>query len=249
MMNYPFSTPSPYIHAAMSQAVQAIMSGGPLPPNCVVMALPFQQAQQMLPQLMMNSGLCGGDAMIYPQQTPYYGQSLYTNNPQTNALVPQNYNYPIVPYTKSKKKTSQPHQPHSNIYNSSSFDSYMDSLSWSRLFDRPSRKNSKQQNQDQTSVNSSKKQKSNSSTSSSSSSSSTTSDETIRRVNVTNKPSSNNNSKQQTKGSLPFKYSSEFIPGGAKPKSNKKESKVKSDDIFVVKKPQPTTQPSSSSQQ
>jgi len=71
------------------------------------------------------------------------------------------------------------------------------------------------------------------SSSTTTSSSSTTSDETIRRVNVTNKPSSNNNSKQQTKGSLPFKYSSEFIPG-----INKQQTQnIKSNDVFIIKKP------------
>jgi hypothetical protein len=103
----------------------------------------------------------------------------------------------------------------------------MDDLSWSRLFDHPSRKHYKQQNQP--SGNSSKPQRSDSSTSSSS----TTSDETIRRVNVTNKQSSNINFKQQTKGSLPFKYSSEFVPGIGKQQSQK----IKSNDVFIIKKP------------
>ncbi len=229
-MNYQFATPSPYMHAAMSQAVQAMMSAGPLPPNCVIMAMPFQQAQQILPQLMMNPGM-GIDPMIYSQPTSYYGPSPYVNNLPPHPLPSQqNYNYPIVPYKNSKKKSSSPLQPHSNIYNSSSFDSYMHHLSWSRLFDRPSRKNSKQ---GQTTGNQ-QKSKSNSSSSSSSSTSSTTSDETIRRVNVTNKPSSSSNidSKQQTKGSLPFKYSSEFIPGIGKQQSQK----IKSNDVFIVKK-------------
>jgi hypothetical protein len=225
-MNYPFSTPSPYIHAAMSHAFQAMMAGGALPPNCVIMAMPMQQAQQILPQLMRNS-VMGGGPMTYPQPPPYYGPSPYTNNPP---LPQQNYNYPIVPYKNSKKKHSHPPQPHSNIYNSSSFDSYMDDLSWSRLFDHPSRKNYKHQpQQNQTSGNSSKPQRSDSSTSSSS----TTSDETIRRVNVTNKQSSNINFKQQTKGSLPFKYSSEFVPGIGKQQSQK----IKSNDVFIIKKP------------
>jgi hypothetical protein len=219
-MNYPFlPQPSPYIHAAMSQAIQAFMLGGPLPNNCVIMAMPLQHAQQILPQLLMNPAL-GGDPMIYPQQTPYYGSSPYTNNPP---VPQQNYNYPIVPYKQPKGKTSHPKQPHSNIYNSSSFDSYMNNLSWSRLFDHPSRKNTKKQK--------SKESRSNSS----SSSSSTTSDETIRRVTVANKQQpSNTNSKQQTKGSLPFKYSSESVPGVGKQQQNEK---IRSNDVFIIKKP------------
>jgi hypothetical protein len=240
-MNYPFSTPSPYIHAAMSQAIQAMVFGCPLSSNCVLMAMPFQQAQQILPQLMMNAAR-GGDPIIYPQQTPYYGPSPYANNfssPYTNNLPPnalapqQNYNYPIVPYKESKKKSSYPQQPHSNFYNSSSFDSYMENLSWSRLFDRPSRKNSQPKNQEQTSIKTSKKSRSDSSTSSSS----TTSDETIRLVNVTNKPSSNIDFKQQTKGSLPFKYSSEFVPGIGKQQQQHQSQKIKSNDVFIIKKP------------
>ena len=218
-MNYPFPTHSSYMHAAMSQAVQALMSAGPLPPNCVIMALPLQQAQQILPQLMMSP-----DPIIYSQPGAYYGPSPYTNNPLPQPR-PANYNYPIVPYKPPKKKSSGPQQPHSNIYNSSSFDSYMHHLSWSRLFDRPSRKKPKEQ----ASTNPPKKAR----TDSSSSTSSTTSDETIRRVNVTNKPSTSNvDSKQQTKGSLPFKYSSEFVPGIGKQQSQK----IKSNDVFIVKK-------------
>jgi hypothetical protein len=229
MMNYPFPTSSPYIQAAMTQAVQALMSGGQLPPNCVFMAMPLQQVQQMLPQLMMNPALVGRDQMMYSQPTPYYGQLPYTNNHVPSP--PQNYNYPVVPYkTSSKNKSSQ---PHSNIYNSTSFDSYMEHLSWSRIFDRPHRKNSKPQNAEQALGNTSKKSRSNSS-SSSSSSSSTTSDETIRRVNVSTKQSSNGNSKQQTKGSLPFKYSSEFVPGVGKQQASQK---IKSNDVFIIKKP------------
>lgn len=216
-MNYPYpSPPASYMHPSMSQAIQAFMLGGQLPPNCVIMAIPLQQAQQILPQLLMNSGLNnGGDPMVYPPQPSYYGP------------VPQrNYNYPIVPYKKSKKKISHPQQPHPNFYNSSSFDTYMEDLSWSRLFDRPSRRTSKQQD----SV--SKKSRSNSS----STETSTTSDETIRRVNVPNKQtsSSNTTSKQQTKGSLPFKYSSEFVPGIAKQQHQGK--KIKSNDVFIIKK-------------
>lgn len=221
MMNYPFPTPSPYMHAAMSHAVQAMMAGASLPPNCMIMAMPMQHAQQMLPQLMMNA-----------QQAPYYGPPSYINNHQPHAQpAPQNYNYPIVPYQKTKKRSSHPQQPHPNIYNSSSFDSYMHHLSWSRLFDRPSRKNNKPQNSNQTSAETSKKARSTSS-SSSSSSSSTTSDETIRRVNVTNRPAANLDGKQQTKGSLPFKYSSEFVPGIGKQPSQK----IKSHDVFFIKK-------------
>jgi hypothetical protein len=228
-MNYRFSTNSPYIQAAMAQAVQALMNGGPLPPNCVVMAMPpYQQAHKMLPH--------GADAMMYPPQANYYGYP-YANNPQSH--YPSNYNYPIVSHkknnnNKSKKNPRQQAAPHSNVYNSSSFDPYMRHLSWSRLFDHHPRKNSKQQNQEQNALhfdeksNTSKQQRSDSSTSSSS----TTSDETIRRVNVSHKQSSHSSTKQQTKGTLPFKYSSEFIPGMGKQQSQK----VKPNDIFLVKK-------------
>jgi hypothetical protein len=231
-MNYSFQVPSPYMHPAMAQAIQALMSGGPLPTNCVIVAIPFHQAQHILPQLMMSTALFGGDQMMYHQQSSYYGPSPYTSNPQQLALEhQQNYNYPIVPYKQSKKKSSHPKQPHSNIYNSTSFDSYMEKLSWSRLFDRPSRKTVQKKTQDKTSKKSG----------SHSSSSSTVSDETIRRVNVTNnQPISNTNSKQeqqqqqQTKGSLPFKYSSEFVPGISK--QPEKSQKIKSNDVFIVKK-------------
>ncbi|CAF2389889.1 unnamed protein product [Rotaria sp. Silwood2] len=241
-MNYPYPTSSPYMQATMSQAVQAIMTGGALPPNCLFMPMPFQQAQQILPQLMMTSGIGSKDPNVFPPQTPYYNPPPYSNNPQTRGRIPQkNYKYPMVTYKnnnnnnnkKSKKPIRQQH--HSNIYNSSSFDSYMRNLSWSRLFHRHPQKSSKQRSQDHTTVNydkksnSSKQQRSNSSTSSSS----TTSDETIRRVNVTTKQSSNINPKQQTKGSLPFKYSSEFVPGIGK----QQPQNIKSNDIFIVKKP------------
>jgi hypothetical protein len=203
-MNFPFPAPSPYIQATMTQAVQAMMSGGPLPSNCVIMAIPLPRAQQILPQLMMNSPIGGR----------YYSPPPYTNKRSKRAN-----NYPVVSVKKSKKKVSQ---PHSNVYNSASFDSYMKNLSWSRLFDHPSRKISKQQNQDQLLKT---QQRTDSPTSSTSS---TTSDETIRRVDVTH----HNNSKQQTNGSLPFKYSSEFLPG-----INKKQSqKLNSNGIFLMKK-------------
>lgn len=243
-MNYPFPTSSPYIQTAISQAVQAIMSGGPLPPNCMVMSLPYQQLPQMLPQLMMNPAIGSADPMMFPQQSPYYNSLPYANNPQAHGLIPQqNYNYPVATYknnnNKSKKKNHQ--QPHSNIYNSASFDSYMRHLSWSRLFDHPSHKNSKQEHQDQKATTKPKATDENKKTDpskiqrsdSSTSSSSTTSDETIRRVNVANKQASNMNAKQQTKGSLPFKYSSEFLSGNGKQQSQN----VKPHDAFVVKKP------------
>jgi len=283
-MNYPYSF-SPYIQSTMAQAVQALMSGGPLPPNCIVVTIPIQQAQQMFPQLMMNyaSGGGGGAGGMFPQQQQqqqqpsYYGQlyqpqiNPYQANQPPNSLIPysnyypqgynQNYNYPIIPYTdnnkkskKNKKDRFQP--PHSNVYNSSSFDTDMQDLSWSRLFGTHHNRQSKQQNQDQAALIYDQKTKrqnrsSNSFTLSSSSStttsSSTTSDETIRRVNVSNKqPSALTSSlKQQTKGSLPFKYSSEFVPSTGKQqsqRSNKKEGRVKSDDVFVVKKTQPSSQ-------
>jgi hypothetical protein len=274
-MNYPYSM-SPYIQTAMAQAMQAIITGSPLPPNCMVVTIPIQQAQQMFPQLMMNYA-SGGGAMTFPQQPSYYDQlyqpqiSPYQNQPLSNAVVPysnyysQGYNQPIVPYTdynhKSKKKNRNGKnnrlEPHSNVYNSSSFDSDMDNLSWSRLFGTHNHiRHSKQQKQDQAALNYNQKYKrqdraadsltsSSSSSSSTTTSSSTTSDETIRRVNLSTKqPSSQSSSlKQQTKGSLPFKYSSEFVPGTGKQqqsqKSNKKETKVKYDDVFVVKKTQP----------
>jgi hypothetical protein len=267
---------SPYIQNAMAQAMQAIMAGGPLPPNCFIVTLPMQQVPQMLPQLMMNYAPSGG-AMMFSPQPSYYGQVYppqlgpYQNNQPSNALVPysnyyppgyeQNYNYPVAPYHDSDHKSKKKHghgkknrsEPHSNVYNSSSFDSDMRDLSWSRLFSTHHHHHSKKQDQAALSYDKKTKQQNQSSdsltsTSTSSSSSSTTSDETIRRVNVSTKqPSapSSLSSKQQTKGSLPFKYSSEFIPGIGKQqqaqRSNKKEAKFKSDDIFVVKKPQPSS--------
>lgn len=291
-MNYQYSM-SPYIQAAMAQAMQAIMSGGPLPSNCVIVTIPFQQAQQMFPQLMLNyaSGGSGGSAIS--QQQSYYDQGYqpqinpYQYNQPSNALVPYsnfyspnynpNYNYPVVPYggphTKSKKKNRRskqnPLQPHSNVYNSSSFDTDMRNLSWSRLFGtHHPRRHSKQASKDQSALSYDQKSKrrtqsAGSSTSSSSgSSSTTTSDETIRRVTVSTKPPlvpTTSSLKQQTKSSLPFKYSSEFVPGIGKQqqqqqqsqKSNKKEVKLKSDDVFVIKRspPPPPPPPPSSSQQ
>jgi len=82
MMNYPYPiTASPYIQAAMSQAVQAYMIGAPLPSNCTFMAM---QLPSVLPS------------------TPYYTPSPHTHPPAPRR--PQNYNYPIVPYTPSSKK-------------------------------------------------------------------------------------------------------------------------------------------------
>ena len=209
MMNYPYPPSSPYIHAAMSHALQAMMSGAPLPPNCVIMAMPIQSGQQMLPQLMINS--------------PYYAPRTYTKNTRHQPTPPKQ-SYPIVSYKKLKRKLVQPHP---DIYNSSSFDSYMHHLSWSRLFDRPSRKNVKPQIPAEVP----KAPRFNSS--SSTSSSSTTSDETIRRVDVTNKPSTNHDPKQQINGTLPFKYSSEYIPGIGK---QQKSQKIKSNDVYFIKK-------------
>ena len=218
MMNYPYPiTASPYIQAAMSQAVQAYMIGAPLPSNCTFMAM---QLPSVLPS------------------TLYYTPSPHTHPPAPRR--PQNYNYPIVPYTPSSKK-KPPQQPHSNIYNSTSFDSYMESLSWSRLFNRPSRKNARPQRQQkaQTEAQQAQKQtRSDSSSSSSSSSSSTASDETIRRVNVINNQlPTNDNLKQQTKGTLPFKYSSEFVPGLNGQPHHIQSQKIKSNDVFIIKKP------------
>lgn len=222
-MNYPYPiTTSPYIQAAMSQAVQAFMSGGPLPSNCGFVAMPF-------PQLLPPT---------YPQSTPYYGPSPYTNVPAPSP--PQKYNYPVVPYKQpSKRKSSR--QPHSNIYNSTSFDSYMENLSWSRIFDRPNRKNSKpqtrQQQQQQKTEAQTTQKNSRSGSSSSSSSSSSASDETIRRVNVANNPlSTNDHLKQQTKSNLPFKYSSEFVPGLNGQQQQTQSQKIKSNDVFIIKK-------------
>ena len=230
-MNYPFPSNSPYMQAAMAQAVQAMMSGGPLPPNCLVMSMPFQQAPHIYPQ---------SDQLVYPQQGSFYGpqpSSAYTNASPLRALAaytPPNYNYPIVPQqknrSKSKKKSRQ--QPHSNIYNSSSFDTYMHDLSWSRLFGHHSRKSSKQSGQTGASNTRQQDEKSNASkkqraSSSDSSTSSTTSDETIRRVNVVNQQKSSTPSKQPPKGSLPFKYSSEFVPGLGKQQPPKTKSQEK----------------------
>jgi len=271
-MNPPYPI-VPYIQQTMAQAMHAMLTGSPLPPNVFVVVLPMQQAQQIFPQLMLGytpGGGGGGGPMMYPQQALHYGQSYqpqigpYRENQQSNALVPysnyyaqgynQNYNYPAVAYAgyddKSKKidpygKTNHS-APHSNVYNSSSFDSYMRNLSWNRLFGDH---HPKQPNRDQAALSydqktdSTKQQGTHSGSSSTlsslttSTSSSTTSDETIRRVDVSNNQPSG--SKQQTKSSLPFKYSSEFIPGSEKAssqKSSKKGSKVKIDDVFVVKK-------------
>jgi hypothetical protein len=266
-MNYPYSI-SPNIQAAMLQAMQAIMSGGPLPPHCFIVTIPIQQAQQIFPQLMLNYA-SGGGATMYPQQYGQVYQPQISSYPAIQApsqpVAPysnyysQGYNYPVVPYVdhnnKSKKKASygkrEPLQPHSNVYNSSSFDSHMDNLSWSRLF---SRHHSKQKdhaalNHDKKSGSSKKQQDTTlNSLTSTTSSSTTTSDETIRRVNVSTKPpSGSSSSKLLPKSSLPFKYSSEFIPGtGKQPtqKASKKDFKIKSDDVFVVKKTE-QSQPSS----
>ncbi|UJR35365.1 hypothetical protein I4U23_028122 [Adineta vaga] len=284
-MSYPYAV-TPYIQTAMAQAMQAVFSGSPLPPNCYIVAMPMQQAQQLFPQIMMNFAANGGaGVMMFAQQSSFYGlpyssNAQYPENIPNNAVVPYqnyypqgyntNYNYPIVPYNgdsdnKSKKKTRESRkkttEPHSNVYNSSSFDSYMRHLSWSRLFERH---HNKEQMKDQAALSYDQKstplkkqrsQSANSSTlsslTSSSSSSSTTSDETIRRVDVSTKQSNGTSSstKQQVKSSLPFKYSSEFIPGTGKEQTSKpkKESKVKIDDVFVIKKP-PTTPPPTSQQ-
>ena len=246
-MNYPFATAPPYIQAAMAQAVQAMMSGGPLPPNCLVMSLPYQAGQPVFPSMMMApQANAGQDPMIYSQGATIYGPSAlgaYNNPAAPRAIVPFTrqtppvYNYGSLSHrTKGKSKNKMSSQPHSNIYNSSSFDTYMRDLSWSRLFDHPQRKNSKQSTQDASTTqndeksNSSKKQRSNSGNSSTSS---TTSDETIRRVNVANQATASNiPPKGTTKGSLPFKYSSEFIPGIGKQQSQK----VKSNEGSNVKK-------------
>jgi len=171
-MNYPYSF-SPNIHNAMAQAMQALMTGGPLPQNCFVVTLPMQQAQPMFPQYASGGGAMvypqqaqpmfpqyasGGGAMMYPQQPSYYGQLYqpqmgpYQINQPSNAVVPysnyysqgydQNYNYPVAPYYSSDHQSKKKHrhgkkdrsEPHSNVYNSSSFDSDMRNLSWSRLF-------------------------------------------------------------------------------------------------------------------
>ncbi|CAF0876787.1 unnamed protein product [Rotaria sp. Silwood1] len=292
-MNYPYSA-APYFQATMAQAMQAIMTGSPLPSNCIVVAVPMEQAKQMFPQLMTNYA-SGGNAMVFSRPSSYYGQLYqpqigpYSNNQQSNALVPysnynspgynQNYNYPVVPYVDynhQSKKTNHHgkkyhSEPHSNVYNSSSFDTHMDNLSWSRLFGRHHHHHhyhhSKQQRQDQGAISyeqkasSSKQQPQHQvppldsvtlSSLSSTSSSSTTSDESIRRVNVSTKqPAILSSSKQQQiKGSLPFKYSSDFVPDNGKQqsqqsqKSNKQNTKVRADDVFYVKTVQPS-QPTS----
>lgn len=284
-MNYPYPI-SPYIQNAMAQAMQAIATGGPLPANCFVMAIPMQQVPQIFPQMMMNYAP-GAGAMMYPQIQPYgqlYQPQIGSYPINQPAIAPppyyalgygQNYNYPLVPYYgpqqqqqqyQSKKNTRRGKRnrtdPHSNVYNSSSFDTDMDNISWSRLFgNQHHRQQSKQTNSDQAALNYERKgqqrgQSSGSSDTSSSSftTSSTTSDETIRRVNVTTNPPTGPASslKQQTKGSLPFKYSSEFVPGTGKQqpgpppapstgKGTKKEMKLRSDDVFIVKKTQPSS--------
>ncbi|CAF0972199.1 unnamed protein product [Adineta steineri] len=292
-MNYQY-TITPYIQSAMAQAMHAMMSGGPLPPNCYIVAIPMQQVQHMFPQLLMNYTPNPGGLMMFGQNSSYFGHPYpppsssasagsYPDSQQSNAVVPysnyyaqgynQNYSYPpSAQYSESDGSSSQQRKPpsrtnkkknsgpHSNVYNSSSFDSYMRNLSWSRLFERH---HTKEPKKDQAALSYDQKSKSsnkqpshsdNSSTLSSltsSSSSSTTSDETIRRVDVSSKPPSgtSSSSKQQTKSSLPFKYSSEFIPGAVskeQAQKAKKESKVKIDDVFLVKKPPPT--PPSSTQ-
>ena len=289
-MNYPYPI-DPYIQNTMAQAMQAMISGGPLPTNCFVVALPMHQAQQMFPQMMMNYAP-GAGAMMVPQVQPYgqlYQPQIgpYPIGPPSNALAPyyppgygQNFNYPLVPYygpqqgqkrltKKNRRGKRNRNEPHSNVYNSSSFDTDMSNLSWSRLFGNHHHRRSKRTNSDQAALNYDGKgqQRGNSadssttSTSSSTSftSSSTTSDETIRRVNVTTKPPAgpSSSSKQQTKGSLPFKYSSEFVPGTGKQqgppppasqKSTKKEVKLRSDDVFVVKKTAPSSSTTTSKQ-
>ncbi|CAM4746798.1 unnamed protein product [Rotaria magnacalcarata] len=295
-MHYPYSI-SPYIQTNMAQAMQAMMGGGPLPPNCVILAMPMKQAHQMFPQLMMNYGSGsgggggggGGGVLALSQPPSYYSRIYqpqigpYPNNPQSNALVPyssqyaqgynQNYNYPIVPYTDHSSKSKRKHrpgagyrsEPHSNVYNSSSFDTHMENLSWSRLFNhhhhhhhhhhQHHQHDSKQRQKNQGAISyepkgaPSKAQQPKAgnartlSTLSSTSSSSTPSDESIRRVTVTVKPPTDMSMPQpQTNGSLPFKYSSEFVPGSGKQSSqklHKKDTKVRSDDVFIIKKTQP----------
>ena len=267
---------SPYVQSTMAQAMQAMLTGAPLPANCYVMSIPMEQAQQMFPQVM-TGGVSGfGGPLMYAPPPSYYGQGYpgisVTPYPLGNALVPygQHYgqgygqvpNYPMIDYAKSKKKGRRGRkahsEPHSNLYNSSSFDSHMENLSWSRLFDRHHRRSHSQPNKrhsnalsyDQKSGSSKQRTATRSASLSSSGSSTTTSDETIRRVNLSTKqPSTSSAPKQQTKSSLPFKYSSEFVPGvGGKQssqKSSKKEGKLRSDDVFVVQK----TPPVSSQQQ
>lgn len=221
--------------------------------------------------------------MIYAPPPAYYGQAYppiaMAAYPPNNALVPygqhfgQGYgqapNYPMIGYNKSKKKGRRGRQgrsePHSNVYNSSSFDSHMANLSWSRLFERhhrrhhsqPNKRNSNALSYDQKSASPKQHGGPRSGRRSSSASSTTTSDETIRRVNLSSKQGSTVSApKQQTKSSLPFKYSSEFIPGIAgkqsSQKPSRKEDKVRSDDVFVVQKSPPASsqqqqqQPSSS---
>ena len=288
-MIYPYSA-SPYMQNPIALAIQAIMSGGPLPPNCFVTTIPIQQAQQMFPHIIANYGI-GAGPFMYNQQSAYYGQiyqpqfGQYPYNPfpqpqpppppPSNVIVPytnypppqvyeQNYNYPVVPYDYSNNHgSSKKHRhakrnsnvPHSNVYNSSSFDSDMRNLSWSRLFaGQNHRGQSKHHSSNQTAISYNNKGKhqndssdtfttTTTSSSSDSGSTSTTSDETIRRVNVMKNQQSapSTASKQQTKGSLPFKYSSEFVPGNNRhqhksQKSTRKESKVRTDDVFVIRK-------------
>ncbi|CAF2392923.1 unnamed protein product [Rotaria sp. Silwood2] len=281
---------SPYIQTTMAQAMQAILTGSPLPPNCFVVAIPMNQAQQMFPPLMMNYET-GGSAMAFSQPSSYYGQLYqsqtgpYPNNQQLNAILPypnhysqgynQNRNYPVIPYVDNNNQSNKKNrhdkkyrsEPHSNVYNSSSFDTNMENLSWSRLFGHHHhhRHQSKPRKQDQGAIGYEQKPHSikqeqqqkpahpvdsvTLSSLSSTSSSSTPSDESIRRVNVSTKqPAALSSSKQQqTKGSLPFKYSSDFVPANGKQqlqKSNKHDTKVKADDVFFVKTVQKSQPPS-----
>ena len=265
-MNYLYPV-SPYIQATMGQAMQAMMIGSPLPQNCCVFTVFTKPMSSMFPQPTLNYVSGRGETM-YSQPPSFYSQlypphiGLVQNNQQPTTLVPysnyhsngfnQNYHYPMLPYIdyKNQFKKKTPHdkayhlQPHSNVYNSSSFDTDMNNLSWSRLFGHH---HSKQQKLNSNTLNYeqkialSKNQQALSTNSFSSSSSSTPSDETIRRVNVSSKPQpAVSFLKQQPKGGLPFKYSSELIPrmGRQQQQSNKKPLKIKVDDIFIIKKGQ-----------
>ena len=266
-MFHPYSAPV-HIQTAMAQAMQAMMTGSPLPPNCYVMSIPIEQAHQMLPQLMMNPVRVAPGQMFYPNFPNQYDRyqplpiAPYVDYSRQNALLPYsnynwqpyqpNYNYPMLDYgkldkTRKHEKKRNPGEPHSNVYNSSSFDSHMENLSWSRLFGHARQiRSSKKENSNQAALEyekkatPSKKATAQSLGRSSSASSTTTSDETIRRVNISTQPTGNETTgKDQTKGSLPFKYSSEFVPNQGKnlsQKNVKKETNLRSDDEFIIQR-------------
>lgn len=252
----------------MQSAMAQAMHGMALPPNCFVLSLPFDGG---IPQMLMNSIPGGTSPMVYSPYPTYYDrfypysfspyQDLSANRaviPYTNQFSPvfqsPQFNYPMLDYNQHKNQKTPGkvghNGMHSNVYNSSSFDSHMENLSWSRLFGHQRKVHpSKAIGHRQAAIdyqnkgNGAKKQPGQTGSRSSSMSSTTTSDETIRRVNLATKQASNPATlKNQTKGSLPFKYSSDFVPGSAKKspkKTSPKDPNLRSDDEFVVQKVSP----------